>query len=118
MNDFMQTDLPKVQPASDIIERDDAFYIYLDMPGVTKDELKIEVEGHELYVSATTTHGLESKERLHSLEFGDVQYNSMLALSDQVDFDKIEARMENGVVEIMLPKQTKQAGGRIRINVE
>lgn len=118
MNNFMQTSLPKVRPASDIIEREKAFYIYLDMPGVTKDGLDIEVEGHELFVSATTSHGVGPKERLHSLEFGDVQYNIMLALSDQVELDKIEAHMENGVVEIVLPKLERQAIGRIKINVE
>ena len=118
MDNFMQTGLPKVRPASDIIERENAFYIYLDMPGVTKDGLDIEVEGHELFVSATTAHGVGPKERLHSLEFGDVQYKIALALSDQVDSDKIEARMENGVVEIVLPKLEKQSIGRIKINVE
>ena len=118
MNNFIQSSLPKVHPASDIIERDNAFYIYLDMPGVTREMLNIEVEGNELFVSATTAHGVGAQERLHSLEFGDVQYNIMLALSDKVDADKIEARMENGVLEIVLPKQTKKQAGRIKINVE
>ena len=118
MSTFMQSSLPKVHPASDIIERDQAFHIYLDMPGVTRDALNIEVESNELFVSATTAHGVGAKERLHSLEFGDVQYNIVLALSDKVDADKIEARMENGVVEIVLPKQNKKPAGRIKINVE
>ena len=118
MSNFMQSSLPKVHPASDIIERDKAFHIYLDMPGVTREMLNIEVEGNELFVSATTTHGVGAKERLHSLEFGDVQYNIVLALSDKVDADKIEAHLENGVVEIVLPKQARKQVGRIKINVE
>ncbi len=118
MNDFCQSGLPKVRPASDIIEREQAFHIYLDMPGVSREQLNIEVEGNELIVSAGTTHGVGSKERLHSLEFGDVQYGIMLALSEQVAADKIEAHMENGVVEIILPKQAKKPTGRIKINVE
>ena len=118
MSNFLQTSLPKVRPASDVIEHENAFYIFLDMPGVAKDKLKIEVEGNKLFVSATAMHAVALKERLHSLEFGNVQYNVMLALSGQVDPDRIEARMENGVVEIMLPKLEKPQMGRIRINVE
>ena len=117
MNDFNQPSLPKAHPASDVIEREHAFHIYMDMPGVSREQLNIEVEGSELFVSAATAHGVGVKERLHSLEFGDVEYSIMFALSDQVDVDKIEASLENGVVEIILPKQTKRQPGRIKINV-
>ena len=118
MSNFMQTNLPKVSPASDVIEHENAFYIFLDMPGVAKDELNIEIEGNKLFVSATAMHAVAPRERLHSLEFGDVQYSIMLALSGQVDPDRVEARIENGVVEIMLPKREKPQTGRIRIDVE
>lgn len=115
---FTPSKLPKVRPASDIIEKEDGFYIYLDMPGVNKDQLHIEIEGNELFAYATASHGISTEERLHSLEFGDVQYKIMLTLSDQVDTDKIEAHLENGVVEIIMPKKTKPTTGRIKINVE
>ena len=84
------SNLPKVSPASDIIERDNAFYIYLDMPGVCKEQLDIEVEGNELYIQAQTCHCIAPEERLHSLEFGDVHYKAVYTLSDQMDADKIE----------------------------
>ena len=118
MHNFNQSSLPKAHPASDISEREQAFHVYLDMPGVSREQLNIEVEGNELFVSAATAHGVGVKERLHSLEFGDVEYNIMLALSEQVDADKIEAHLENGVVEIVLPKQMRKPVGRIKINVE
>lgn len=118
MNNFIQTSLPTGRPAFDIIEHEKAFYVYLDMPGVTKDMLNIEVESRELLVSATTSHGAGPKERLHSLEFGDVQYSIALALSDKVNPEKIEAHLENGVVKIVLPKLEKQQVGRIKIHVK
>ena len=58
MSNFMQTNLPKVSPASDVIEHENAFYIFLDMPGVAKDELNIEIEGNKLFVSATAMHAV------------------------------------------------------------
>ena len=111
------SNLPKVSPASDIIERENAFYIYLDMPGVCKEQLEIEVEGNELYIQAQTCHCIAPEERLHSLEFGDVHYKAVYTLSDQMDVDKIEANLENGALEIVLPKRSKPIGGRIKINV-
>ena len=110
--------LPKVRPASDIIERDSAFHIYLDMPGVCKEQLDIEVEGNELYIQARTCHGITPEERLHSLEFGDVHYKAMFNLSEQMDTEKIVANLENGALEIILPKRAKPIAGRIKINVD
>lgn len=109
--------LPRMRPATDLIERDDAFYIYMDMPGVPKDQVRVEVDDNELVVFAEAMHGINPVERLHALEFGDAEYRALFTLSDTVDTEKITAKTENGVLEVILPKRTKTMSGPVRIDV-
>ena len=109
--------LPRMRPATDLIERDDAFYIYMDLPGVAKEQVRVEIDDNELVVFAEAMHGADPAERLHALEFGDAEYRALFTLSDTVDTEKITAKTENGVLEVVLPKRTKALSGPMRINV-
>lgn len=108
---------PKVRPPADLVEREDGFYLYLDMPGVSKDELVVDVDGNEMTVHGVSRFGCAAGERIHAFEFCDMEYNAQFTLSDMVDRGAIAAKLADGVLTIYMPKQQKVTPRRIRIEV-
>lgn len=110
-----QSALPKVKPVTDILERKDGFHIYMDMPGVVRDDLTIDLNDNELSVHAKAVlrEGTLGKD-VH-VEFGSVEYIRNFTISDVVDGEKIEAKLKNGVLELFLPKAEKAVPKRIEI---
>lgn len=108
---------PQVQPPADFVEREDGFYLYLDMPGVEKEKLILDIENDKLSVQANSNFGLVAGERVHSMEFGEVEYCARFEVSELVDKEKVSAKFENGVLTIYLPKRKEVPPKRIRIDV-
>ncbi|OBQ51510.1 Hsp20/alpha crystallin family protein [Halodesulfovibrio spirochaetisodalis] len=108
---------PRVQPHADFVEREDGFYLYLDMPGVEKEKLHLDIENDKLSVQAKSDFGLTSGERVHSMEFGEVEYFARFEVSELVDKQKVSAKFENGVLTIYLPKRKEAPPKRIKIEV-
>lgn len=48
---------PRMRPQADLVEREDGFHLFLDMPGVAHDDLVLDVEGDELTVRGVTRFG-------------------------------------------------------------
>jgi HSP20 family protein len=92
----------------DIIEREDGFYLYLELPGVNKEDLKVEIRGNELIVEAYTTYGLDDSERLHNLEFADVHYQGKYNLFEGIDRNAISAELRHGVLTVLMPRRAKE----------
>jgi HSP20 family protein len=110
-----QRALPRIRPATDILEREDGFHIFMDMPGVSKDDLHIDLNENELTIRAENK--VDSKEGAKDLhmEFGGVEYFRNFTISDVVDREKINASFKNGVLELYMPKAEKAKPKRIEI---
>ncbi len=90
----------------DIYEKDNIYHVEMDLPGFTKDEIKIECNKGTLSVTA-------SKEEKHEEEDSDKKYlrrersygkySRSFYLND-VDEDKISAKFDNGTLTISIPK--------------
>ena len=91
-------------PDADIFEDGENMYLVADMPGVDKKSVDIAVEKNILtingYVEPTAHDGY--KVRYREYDHGD--YRRSFRLSDEIDSEKIEATMENGVLRVLLPK--------------
>ena len=108
---------PQVQPRADFVEREDGFYLCLDMPGVERDRLLLDIENDKLIVQAKSDFGITKGERVHSMEFGEVEYVARFEVSELVDKQKVSAKLDNGVLTIYLPKREEVPPKRIKINV-
>ncbi len=106
---------PKVQPFTDIIHKDDSYYIVMDLPGVSKDNLNISVEKDVLTIEATTNYPSFEGKNILRTEFGNVKYVRQFTLSDAVDREKIGANLKNGVLTLTLPKAEKLQPKKIEI---
>lgn len=93
------------QPAVDIEETNDFYLMSFDLPGVTKEQVKIDVHESQLTVSGERLREQKStQEGFRQFERAYGKFERRFQLPTKVDTDKIQARYENGVLEIMVPK--------------
>ena len=92
--------------------------VKLDMPGVTKEDVKIAVEGRQVTVHAQTTHVEEKKdgERLLYRERAASRYARTFTLPVEVDQGEAAARLEHGVLTLTLPKRSARSAAQIPVN--
>lgn len=107
--------LPRVKPATDIIEKEDGFYIFVDMPGVGKDSLIIDLNEDELKVSGKAEYVLPEGQKLGHVEFGGGEYFRSFTVSHIVDKERIKATLKDGVLELYLPRQARVQPRKIEI---
>jgi HSP20 family molecular chaperone IbpA len=110
--------LPRFAPNTDIIERENGFYIYMDLPGVSKDNLKIDLKENELQISGKAFYPKRENVNNIHLEFGDGEYVRNFTVSDIVDRQNIKATLKKGVLELFLPKAEKARPRKIEIQAE
>ncbi|MDP2846832.1 MAG: Hsp20/alpha crystallin family protein [Humidesulfovibrio sp.] len=107
--------LPRVSPATDILEREDGFYVYMDIPGVRREDLKLDINENELVVTGRALQGASEKETFLEVQFGPGEYVRSVSLSDLVDRENIKASLKDGVLMIHLPRMEKASPRRIPI---
>ncbi|ACV68012.1 Hsp20/alpha crystallin family protein [Desulfohalobium retbaense] len=110
-----EKELPRYRPATDIIEKEDGFHLLVDMPGVSKEQLTIDLNDNTLRVSGKSESLLASQERNLDQEFATAEYVRSFTLSDVIDQNGIQANLNNGVLDIHLPKVQKSEPKKIEI---
>ena len=100
----------------DVRENSTAYTVFAELPGVKKDELKVEIGGDQVVISAETRRE-ENKEGENWLyaerRFGKVQRS--IVAPQEIDEAAAEARFADGVLELRLPKKAPQAVRRIEV---
>ena len=101
-------------PPADVEETEDAYVIELDLPGVDKKDIDIEVSGRRLVVQGER----KEKERAGMLRrqtrtVGRFRYEVMLP--EQVNGDEVDASMDGGVPRLRVPKQKDEQRRRIEV---
>ena len=109
--------MPRVKPATDIVETAEGFFIYMDMPGVSKEALVIDLNEDEIKVTGRTSYPAPDGEKLIHVEFGNGEYYRGFTLSHIVDKASIKASLKNGVLELHLPKAEKAQPRKIDIQM-
>ncbi|AFN75649.1 heat shock protein Hsp20 [Melioribacter roseus P3M-2] len=96
-----------VAPLVDIYETDNDYYLNAYLPGVTKDNLKIKLEDEHLIIMGRINFDdvVNRKYVLKETETGNF-YRSF-KIGDSIDESNIEAHLENGILEIRLPKHER-----------
>lgn len=105
----------RYRPATDILERENGFYVYMDLPGVKREDLIIDLEEDELTITGKTSLDLGENEHFVEMQFGDCEYVRTISITDMVDRERIKANLDGGVLELHLPKVEKEQPKRISI---
>lgn len=104
-------------PPVDIFEDTDGITLKADLPGVPKENLTIGVEGETLTIEATAT--LDAPARMSDVyaEIRIAQYKRSFALARDLDTDRIDASLRNGVLTLHIPKREQAKPRRIAVQV-
>ena len=90
----------------DIIERDKEYEILANLPGFKKDNVKITVHDNQLLIEANVEETKEEKKgTIYCCERYSGNYRRNLLLPDNTDVSKISAKMEDGVLHLIIPKK-------------
>lgn len=103
-------------PPCDVYEDDQQYTLSFDLPGMKKDEIRIEVRDNQLAVSGERKHEHEEEGKgryTHERYYG--SFLRSFALPSQVNPDQVKANYENGVLQISLPKSEVSKGRQIPI---
>ena len=92
-------------PATDIVETENEIILYTDMPGVDEKSVDITLENRLLTIQGNVAVS-EDNEDLESVytEFQVGDYYRSFTLSDEIDREKIQAKLKDGVLKLVLPK--------------
>ncbi len=104
----------ELQQAMDLRERPDAFVIQMDLPGLQKSDISIEVKDHVLMVSAERRETLKKRkdEKMIIRERSLNAFSREVVLPKSVNADGVVAEYKVGVLTITLPKAEKDQGAR------
>ncbi len=102
------------RPAVDVWEVDDGWRVVLDVPGVSRESLRVRLEGHRLVVTGQRAgEGLDRRASVQEREVGDFRREFLLPF--QVRGDSIRADLDAGVLRIELPRSGPQAERDIEV---
>lgn len=103
-------------PRTDLVEKDDAFHLRLDVPGMNKDDISINVQNGTLTVSGErTSERTDDGEEYVRVERAFGSFHRTFRLPDSVDENSIEAAYEGGVLTINVPKTEESTRRQIEI---
>ena len=102
-------------PLADVEETDDAYIIDVELPGVAESDVNIEANGREV----TVTGELKVRERKGILRrrtrhVGEFEYS--VTLPGDIDPENVDARMQNGVLTITVPKSQRSKPRKISVS--
>ncbi len=103
-------------PPIEVKETDDRYVIRMDIPGVEKENVKIEISDNTLIVSGERKEEKEEKEaNYYRREIAYGSFYRAIQLPSDINPEEIKARYENGVLTITVPKSEKAKKREIKI---
>ncbi len=107
--EFPQLNVSSFVPDVNTREGEFAYHIDVDLPGIEKDDINIAIDNNVLTISGERKTKAETKEEdYYKVESSFGRFERKFSLPDDIDTENIHAESSNGVLEITVPKLTKQ----------
>jgi HSP20 family protein len=125
-NTFFDTPLPnggatgqrRWLPAMDLVESEDDFVLRADLPGLSEEDVNIELEDNVLTISGQRKgEHEERKEGFHRVERAYGSFARSLTLPEGVNAEAIKASFDRGVLEVRIPKPEERKPRKVAISV-
>lgn len=98
-------ELREWNPSVDLYETSDSFILEVDLPGVGKEDAKVELEGNILILSGRRSfEQIQDEGKFYCQERRFGEFVRRIALPEFVEKDKIHAEFKDGVLRVVLPK--------------
>ena len=114
------SDLPAqraAMPAVDIFEDAGGITLFADMPGVSRERLDVRLDGDTLVIDGTVEIPTQSGMSALWAEINVPRFRRMFTLSRELDTERIEANIKDGVLSLRIPKQAQAQPKRIAVQV-
>jgi HSP20 family protein len=109
LTDFSNHELSFAQPAVNIIERENAYHVEVAAPGFNKGDFSVNITENVLRIQAKNSQEqTEKQENYARREFSYQSFERSFTLPEDVNTDAIQAKYENGILQIELPKKEQK----------
>jgi HSP20 family molecular chaperone IbpA len=103
-------------PPIDIYETPEGLVLYADLPGVTADSLDLQVQDKRLMLYGRVRQRDAAGARVLHQEYQTGDFLRSFILSDEVDHERIQAKLNNGVLRVELPRAARAKPRRIDVS--
>mgnify|MGYP000013899414 CR=1 FL=1 len=105
--------------AVDLYEDDNYLVAEMNVPGLSGDDIDVEVEDNHLRISGRREEVQEKKEKSHyAKEIRRGSFQRMIALPDRVERGKVTAEYQDGVLKVTMPKRTETDDTKVKVEVK
>jgi HSP20 family protein len=113
-----EADVPALRMRVDVTEKDNAYLVKADVPGVRKEDINVRIDGNVVQIDAETKQEKESKGNGDKVLRSERYYGTIsrtFSLAQDVDDAKAVAKYADGVLTLELPKKTSAAARKLAI---
>lgn len=105
----------RAYPALNVWEEGDNLHAEAELPGMGMEDVEIFVVGNELTIKGTRKHAGESEKSFHRHERGGGSFSRVVTLPFEVDADKVQATLKDGILHLTLPKAESARPRKIEV---
>lgn len=91
-------------PRTNLVDEGNVFKVMAEVPGISKDDLNIKIQGNYLEISGQRKVEDPEGYKVHRRERGSSSFSRSFTLPDDVDAEKVEASLKDGILTLSLPK--------------
>jgi HSP20 family protein len=104
-------------PLTNVRETEKEYVLELEMPGVDKKDINVAVEDEELIISGGNTEKTKKTDEGYlRKEIRSTRFHRTFRLGNTIDSENIKAKLDSGILTVVLPKVTKAVGRKIDIS--
>jgi HSP20 family protein len=106
------TEMPWV-PAADLAENDQAYVVHVEVPGVRKDQLNVQVVDRELVITGEITEQSNGRRHRSTRRTGKFEYRALLP--GDINPDQVSAELADGVLTVTVPKSQQAKPRQVKV---
>ncbi len=108
--------LTRYTPSLSVAETDNAYEVSAELPGLKLEEVNVELKEGNLWISGEKKEEAEAKGKtFHRMERRHGEFRRMIRIPGAVEEQKVEAKFENGVLTVVIPKSEEVKPKRIPV---
>jgi len=104
-------------PAADIYETKEEYRLKLEMPGVSREDLSVTLDNNELIIEGKVHDTIPETGKLKYAEYSLYNYYRAFRVGEDIDRNKIDATLENGILTLTLHKAEEAKPKKIEVKI-
>lgn len=106
---------PAFTPRADILELESEFQVHVELPGVRREDLSIEIEKGVLHLHGEVVEERAKRRGWIAREYGVGAFDRRFRMGDGIDDEGIEADLSDGILTLRLPKRESARARKIEV---